>query len=75
MLRLICGPPVSISCNWSACFVFDYFYTPDIYAEGYRISVRIFVRYSVTTTNFMVKVSPMVYISVTADQKAFIFGT
>ena len=43
-----------------------------------RISVRpfvcSFVRNSVTTTKVLVNVSPMVYISVTDDQKAFIFG-
>ena len=33
-----------------------------------------FVRNSVTMTNVLAKVFPMVYISVTPDQKAFIFG-
>ena len=32
-----------------------------------------FVCNSVTTTKFLVKVSPMVYVSVAPDQKAFIF--
>ena len=49
-----------------------------IFCLSVRLSVRVFislfVRNSVTSTRLLVDVSPMVYISVTADQKAFIFG-
>ena len=62
------------------------YYTPGIYADGYivfafplvRLSVRMFVRNSVTfvdfASKFCVKVSQVVYISATTYQKAFIFG-
>ena len=65
-------------------------YTPGIYAEGYIVFafpfvcsfVRLFVRSFVRTSfrrvefasKFCVKVSQVVYISATTDQKAFIFG-
>ena len=57
-----------------------HFYIWVIYVEEYIVFVFPFVRSYVcsciisVTTKFLVKVSPMVYISVTADQKAFIFG-
>ena len=62
-------------------------YTPGIYADGnivfvfpfVRLFVRSFVRNSVTfvefASKFCVKVSPVVYISATTYQKAFIFGS
>ena len=53
-------------------------YTPGIYAEIYTVFVFLFVRSFFRSLNFrfnkvLVKVSPVVYISVTAYQKAILF--
>ena len=63
--------------------VLTYSYIPDIYVEGYIVFVFPFVCLSIRSlvpsyfcyVKVLVKVSRVVYISVTTDQKAFIFGS